>query len=204
MVKKALRAERAESRVEKLKNEQLTAQVRALTAGSVSPLVHSSAGLTTEDALESQHRLRFESLRNEYEARVRELEEKCARELALLEEKHAAKLSALRNSLSAAEELTLAKNERIRRLEARLSRLHTEGAELHMAPSLSDDWEDLTVLRGVGPVYALALRRHGVCTLGQIANWTPEDVAAIAPKIGTTETRIFREAWVLQARKFRR
>lgn len=202
--RKALRAQRAESRLEKQNIERLTSEVQALrgelerTRQGV-PLRESSQ--LNAESLENRHRIEVDRLRTEYVARVRELETKCARDIALLEEKHAARQSALRNSLHAAEELTLAKSERIRGLLARLNRVHTEGAELQSLPPRPEVLEDLTVLHGIGPVYALALRREGVHTVTQIAHFTEEDVRMIAPKIGTTAARIFRERWVEEAQK---
>lgn len=211
MARKALRTQRAENRVEKQQNERLTSELQALRhelertrRGESSLETASDFGQPNIESLENRHRIDVERLRAEYESRVRELEAKCARDIALLEEKHAAKQSALRNSLSAAEELTLAKSERIRRLLARLNRVHTEGAQLRSIAPPADVLEDLTVLRGIGPVYALALRREGVHSVTQLAHLTEEEVRAIAPKIGTTAARIFRESWVEQARKLLR
>lgn len=201
MVRKALRAQRAETRVEKQNNQLLRAEIQALQRTSDQADPRSRDERTAVDQLKQTHREEIEQLRVQHETCSRELEARCARELALLEEKHTAKVSALRNSLNAAEELTLAKTERIRRLEARLSRFQVGEAEVRARVKPVANLDDLTVLRGVGPVYALALRRAGVDSLSQIAAWTPEDVRTIAPQIGTTEARIFREEWVLQARK---
>lgn len=207
MVRKALRAQRAETRIEKQNNERLTLELQGLRLelervrqGDTGP-DHAPQDI---DSLEHRYRVEMDRLRAEYHTRVRDLEMKCARDIALLEEKHAAKLSALRNSLSAAEELTLAKGERIRRLVARLNRVHTEGAQLRSRSQLPDALEDLTVLRGIGPAYALALKQEGVFTLTQIASWTEDDVRMIAPKIGTTAARIFRDGWVQEAQKLLR
>lgn len=202
MVRKSLRAQRAETRVEKQTNALLRAELQALKSRNAQRHDDpASAGAEVERAMQT-HREEMDQLRTQYETRALDLETRCAQELALWEEKHAAKMNALRNSLRAAEELTLAKTERIRRLEARLSRIQAGEAEVQALNNPSDLTDDLTMLRGVGPVYALALRRHGVVTLAQIAAWTLEDIRALAPKIGTTEARIFREGWVIQARKF--
>lgn len=201
LVRKSLRAQRAETRVEKQSNALLRAELQALR-GALGERGTQPRGDDGEvNRLSQEQRQAMEQFRMQCEARTLDLEARCAREIALLEEKHAAKMSAVRNSLRASEELTLAKTERIRRLEARLNRLQVGEAEVQALTRSSDD---LTVLRGVGPAYALALRRQGVVSLCQIAAWTREDIQAIAPKIGTTEARILREGWVTQARKLGR
>lgn len=201
LVRKALRAQRAETRVEKQNNELLRAELRAFGRITDQPDARPLDGGASVERLKQAHREEVNQLRQQYEARALELEARCARELGLLEEKYAAKINALRNSLNAAEELTLAKTERIRRLEARLSRVQVGEAEVRSLAKPTTKTDDLTALRGVGPVYALALRRCGVVSLAQIAAWTLEDIRAIAPQIGTTEARILREQWVPEARK---
>lgn len=203
-VRKSLRAQRAETRVEKQANSLLRAEVQALKR-LIEPRGVDPLGEDAErERRYREHREEMDQVRTRHEARALELEARCAREIALLEEKHSARMSALRNSLRAAEELTLAKTERIRRLEARLSRLQVGEAEVRALETPADGFDNLTVLRGVGPVYALALRRQGIVSFNQIAAWTSEDIRTIAPKIGTTEARISREGWVLQARRLGR
>jgi predicted flap endonuclease-1-like 5' DNA nuclease len=201
-VRKVLRAQRAETRIEQQKNEHLRAEVEALRKEPRNSEATEGDEGSLVQRLKRKHQKEISQLREEYQAVTQQLEARCAHEIALLEEKHAAKLNALRNSLSVAEELTLAKTERIRRLEARLTRLQLKGTLAPEPVTSTGSADDLTLLSGVGPVYARALRRRGVSSLSQIASWTTEDIRTIAPQIGTTEARILREGWVLQAQRF--
>ncbi len=197
-VRKSLRAQRAETRVEKQNNALLRAELATLRNSRERPSEDTADEVSARGIFEHQ----LDRLRREHEVRERDLELRCAREIAIIEEKQAAKVSALRDSLRVAEELTLAKTERIRRLEERLLRLQSEGvvAPGKGWPGGARGRDDLTVLRGVGPAYVHALRREGVVALSQIAAWSVDDVRDIAPKIGTTQGRIFRDDWVGQAR----
>lgn len=61
--------------------------------------------------------------------------------------------------------------------------------------------DDLTRLVGVGPKLAASLAELGVTTFGQIAAWTPEQLAEIDLKLGL-KGRAERDAWIAQARRF--
>jgi predicted flap endonuclease-1-like 5' DNA nuclease len=61
--------------------------------------------------------------------------------------------------------------------------------------------DDLTRLVGVGPKLAASLAELGVTTFGQIAAWTPEDLADIDLKLGL-KGRAERDAWIAQAKRF--
>jgi len=64
----------------------------------------------------------------------------------------------------------------------------------------TDAADDLTSLKGVGAVIAERLRSNGVTTFAEIAAWSDEDIAEIAPKIKASADRIKHEDWVGQAR----
>ncbi|MDR6627885.1 phasin PhaH [Caulobacter segnis] len=61
--------------------------------------------------------------------------------------------------------------------------------------------DDLTRLVGVGPKLAASLAELGVTTFGQIAAWTPEELADIDLKLGL-KGRAERDAWIAQAKRF--
>ncbi len=60
--------------------------------------------------------------------------------------------------------------------------------------------DDLTSLKGVGVAIAERLHGIGVTTFAQIAAWSDDDIAKIAPQIKAGADRIKREDWVGQAR----
>ena len=59
--------------------------------------------------------------------------------------------------------------------------------------------DDLKRVRGIGPGFERALNAIGVTSFQQIAAWTPEDVARIAPLIKALPGRIERERWIEHA-----
>ncbi|MGI9406242.1 MAG: 50S ribosomal protein L21 [Hyphomicrobiaceae bacterium] len=61
------------------------------------------------------------------------------------------------------------------------------------------DGDDLTRINGVGPVIVAKLNAMGVTTFGQIAAWTPDDVAKV-DEVLNFKGRIDRDAWLDQAR----
>ncbi|NNM34310.1 MAG: hypothetical protein HKO53_14635 [Gemmatimonadetes bacterium] len=60
--------------------------------------------------------------------------------------------------------------------------------------------DDLTRIRGVGPVLQRKLREMGVVSLEEIASWTPDDVARVQARLSGFPDRIRRDRWVDQAR----
>ncbi len=69
--------------------------------------------------------------------------------------------------------------------------------ETAAAPDTADD---LTSIKGVGAAIAERLHDIDVTTFAQIAAWSDEDIAEIAPQIKAGADRIKREDWVGQAR----
>ena len=61
--------------------------------------------------------------------------------------------------------------------------------------------DDLKLIYGVGPVLERLLHRNGIYTYWQIANWTREDVDAMASKLPELNARIRRDNWIAGARK---
>lgn len=59
--------------------------------------------------------------------------------------------------------------------------------------------DPLTTLKGLGPKAAARLNELGVTRFDQIAAWSDEDVARIAPQLGNFRDRVVRDRWVEQA-----
>lgn len=64
----------------------------------------------------------------------------------------------------------------------------------------SEEGDDLTRIKGLGPKIATLLRGLGVTRFDQIAAWSDADVARIDPQLGSFQGRIARDSWVEQAR----
>lgn len=74
------------------------------------------------------------------------------------------------------------------------------GAKDAAAASASQDEDDLTRLKGVGPKLAAVLRDLGVTNFGQIAAWDDAEIDRIDAHLGRFQGRIRRDDWVGQAR----
>lgn len=62
--------------------------------------------------------------------------------------------------------------------------------------------DDLTRIKGVGPVIARKLNAMGITTFRQIADFTAEDVARV-DEVMDFKGRIEREGWIRQARELK-
>lgn len=67
------------------------------------------------------------------------------------------------------------------------------------APAEGSVPDDLLLLKGVGPKLKALLAEQGITRFAQIAAWTPADLAAIDPKLGTFKGRPERDNWIDQA-----
>lgn len=67
-------------------------------------------------------------------------------------------------------------------------------------PPLSDEGDDLTRIKGLGPKISTALRALGITRYAEIAVWTDEDVARIDAQLGAFAGRATRDNWIEQAR----
>lgn len=65
---------------------------------------------------------------------------------------------------------------------------------------LEDD-DDLTVIKGIGPVLEAKLKQLGVRTYRQIAAWTERDVEDVSKALGSFPQRIERDGWIDGARE---
>jgi predicted flap endonuclease-1-like 5' DNA nuclease len=61
--------------------------------------------------------------------------------------------------------------------------------------------DDLSKIRGIGPVFAKSLNKIGLRTFVQIARWKPEDIVKVAKKLYTAPERIKRDKWIDEAKK---
>lgn len=68
------------------------------------------------------------------------------------------------------------------------------------APPPSDEGDDLTRIKGLGPKISTALRALGVTRYAEIAAWTDEDVARIDTQLGVFAGRATRDNWIEQAK----
>lgn len=68
------------------------------------------------------------------------------------------------------------------------------------APPPSDEGDDLTRIKGLGPKISTALRALGVTRYAEIAAWTEEDVARIDAQLGAFAGRATRDNWIEQAK----
>jgi predicted flap endonuclease-1-like 5' DNA nuclease len=75
----------------------------------------------------------------------------------------------------------------------------SRGEEGNGAPP-ADGADDLTAIRGIGPVLARRLAEHGVTTFSQVASWSDEDIERMGRLLGAFPDRIRRDAWVAGAR----
>jgi predicted flap endonuclease-1-like 5' DNA nuclease len=126
--------------------------------------------------------------------------------ITALELKHETELRALEDSLSQKEaEPPPSNTDRVAELEEKIadlqeqnSRLEQQLDELRLSGELARG-DDLTRIRGVGPAFAKALVEHGFTSFSQIASWTPEQIAELAPKLKSTVPRV--KKWVASARE---
>lgn len=68
------------------------------------------------------------------------------------------------------------------------------------SPAKAEVYDDLTQLRGVGPVIAKKLEGLGITSLQQVADFTPEDVERVDAELNF-KGRIDREDWIGQAKE---
>jgi large subunit ribosomal protein L21 len=72
------------------------------------------------------------------------------------------------------------------------------------APGTSDSASDepgFRSIKGIGPAMEERLREAGVTSVAQMAEWTDDDVEALAPQLKVTSERIRNQEWVEQARR---
>lgn len=68
------------------------------------------------------------------------------------------------------------------------------------APPATEEGDDLTRIKGLGPRISAALRALGVTRYAQIAAWTEADVARIDAQLGAFAGRATRDNWIEQAK----
>lgn len=112
-------------------------------------------------------------------------------------------LAALKAQHDTLRSLAAVRAERIRELEAELTRkdaalakLASDLAELETKAPVEEDGDDLKQLRGVGPTFERRLKAIGVCRLEQIASWSTEDILRVAEQLKIHAKRIVNDGWV--------
>jgi ribosomal protein S13 len=86
-----------------------------------------------------------------------------------------------------------------------LSREELRGSRSVVGVTLGDDargGDDLTRIKGVGPVIARKLNALGITTYRQIADFSAEDMARV-DEVLDFKGRIEREGWIRQARQLK-
>jgi predicted flap endonuclease-1-like 5' DNA nuclease len=64
--------------------------------------------------------------------------------------------------------------------------------------------DDLTEIRGIGPVLERSLNKYGIFNFRQIALWTPQDAEHFAAHAQEYRNRVLYELWVDEARRLHR
>lgn len=80
---------------------------------------------------------------------------------------------------------------RVDEQQAEIDRLRSE-----LAPHQADDLKEIN---GIGPVFERTLNAMGYRTYGQLADWSRDDVRAVAAELDLFADRIVRDRWVEQA-----
>lgn len=88
--------------------------------------------------------------------------------------------------------------QRNRRKQRTVEAIHTEEQNRVDAPAS----DDLTAIRGVGPVYAKRLNMAGIQNFAQLAELDPEKVTEIVAQ-GKNERLIDTHDWIVQAQRIR-
>lgn len=73
-------------------------------------------------------------------------------------------------------------------------------AKAGRAHPVSDDGDDLTRIKGVGPKLAGMLNDNGVTRFDQIANWSDQEATEMDARLGRFQGRMERDNWREQAR----
>jgi large subunit ribosomal protein L21 len=73
------------------------------------------------------------------------------------------------------------------------------GAEGQATGQPDQPGDAFSAIKGIGPAMEERLRASGVTSVAQVAAWSDDDIAAIAPGLKVRPERIQREAWVEQA-----
>ncbi len=84
------------------------------------------------------------------------------------------------------------------KLEARLAKLEAKRRAAGVESAADDD---LSRIRGIGPVLHRKLKEAGVTSFHQIASWSDGDLGEVASKIGVAAGRIRSGGWVEAARQ---
>ncbi len=76
-----------------------------------------------------------------------------------------------------------------------------DAGEAQGASDSAPDEPAFQSIKGIGPAMEERLREAGVTSIAQMADWTDDDVEALAPQLSVTSERIRNQEWVEQARR---
>ena len=77
----------------------------------------------------------------------------------------------------------------------------TEHDRLGPADDLVDRRDDLTLIKGIGPVIERTLNAMGITRYSQIANFSEADITRVEEALGSFSGRVVRDEWVQSARE---
>jgi predicted flap endonuclease-1-like 5' DNA nuclease len=165
-----------------------------------------AAGCARDRAIEEKEQLevRLERLQQEHatcESRLEGLAKKLRSRDASLE--------TMKTDLASALEANEERGHRIHSLERSVADLESsleerdaiDGTPSWLMQAPDGEGDDLTALRGLGPVLEKRLNEIGVCSYRQLAQMTEQDAQWIATRIQVVPGRILRDRWAEQARK---
>lgn len=109
---------------------------------------------------------------------------------------------ALQNDLAASRDASAKKDADLLRMRSLLHEIEI-GEPVPITPGIALR-DDLTAIRGIGPVLERALNKYGIFNYRQIALWTEQDADQFASHAHEFRHRIARDHWVEQARRLHR
>ncbi len=109
---------------------------------------------------------------------------------------------ALQNDLAASRDASAKKDADLLRMRSLLHEIES-GEPVPITPGIALR-DDLTAIRGIGPVLERALNKYGIFNYRQIALWTEQDADQFASHAHEFRHRIARDHWVEQARRLHR
>ncbi len=109
---------------------------------------------------------------------------------------------ALQSDLAAARDASAKKDADLLRMRSLLYEIEA-GEPVPITPGVTLR-DDLTEIRGIGPVLERSLNKYGIFNFRQIALWTPQDAEHFAAHAHEHRNRVAYDGWVEQARRLHR
>jgi predicted flap endonuclease-1-like 5' DNA nuclease len=106
---------------------------------------------------------------------------------------------ALQSDLAASRDASAKKDADLLRMRSLLQEIEA-GEPVPITPGVTLR-DDLTEIRGIGPVLERSLNKYGIFNFRQLALWTPQDAEHFASHAHEHRNRVVHEQWVAQARR---